>query len=270
MFQSLTSPPVSIPMASILDQFRLNGRTALVTGGSQGLGQKIATALSEAGASVVIVSRRLEACQAAAEAIQNETKRPAFGFAADVTDPRSVQRLYDEVTEKLGPIDVLLNSAGLNKRGPIATLSAEDWDSVVDANLKGPFLMARAFGPSMAERKWGRILNFGSILSHIGIAGRTPYASSKAGLLGLTRVLALEWAESGVTVNAICPGPFATEMNRPLLNDPEQYKNFVSKIPMGRWGELDEICGAALFLCTDASSYVTGTALTVDGGWTAQ
>ena len=120
-------------MPSIFDQFRLNGRTALVTGGSQGLGQKIATALSEAGASVVIVSRRLEACQAAAEAIQNETKRPAFGFAADVTDPRSVQRLYDEVTEKLGPIDVLLNSAGLNKRGPIATLSAEDWDSVVDA-----------------------------------------------------------------------------------------------------------------------------------------
>jgi NAD(P)-dependent dehydrogenase (short-subunit alcohol dehydrogenase family) len=164
----------------------------------------------------------------------------------------------------------LLNSAGLNKRGTVSSLTVEDWNQVVDANLKGPFLMARAFGPAMAKRKWGRILNFGSILSYIGIAGRTPYASSKAGLLGLTRVLALEWATDGVTVNAICPGPFATEMNRPLLNDPEQYKNFVSKIPMGRWGELDEICGAALFLCSGASSFVTGTSLTVDGGWTAQ
>lgn len=257
-------------MSHILDQFRLVGRTALVTGGSQGLGLKIATALAEAGASVVIVSRRLDACKAAAEAVHNETGQPTFALAADVTDPESVERLFGDVTERVGGIDILLNSAGLNKRGPVATLTAEDWDSVVDANLKGPFLMARAFGPGMAERKWGRILNFGSILSHIGIAGRTPYASSKAGLLGLTRVLALEWALSGVTVNAICPGPFATEMNRPLLNDPEQYKNFVSKIPMGRWGELDEICGAALFLCSNASSFVTGTTLTVDGGWTAQ
>lgn len=257
-------------MTSILDQFRLNGRTALVTGGSQGLGQVIARALSEAGASVVIVSRRIDACRSAAAAIQHETNQPTYAFAADVTQVTSVERLHGEITDQVGAIDILLNSAGLNKRGPIASLSVEDWDSVVDANLKGPFLMARAFGPGMAERNWGRILNFGSILSHIGIAGRTPYASSKAGLLGLTRVLALEWATSGVTANAICPGPFATEMNRPLLNDPEQYKNFVSKIPMGRWGELKEICGAALFLCSDASSFVTGTTLTIDGGWTAQ
>lgn len=257
-------------MPNVLDQFRLEGRTALVTGGSQGLGEKIATALAEAGASVVIVSRRQEACQAAAEAIKTQTGRDTFAFSADVTQQTSVDRLYDEVTSRVGSIDILLNSAGLNIRGPVSALTADDWDIVVDANLKGPFLMARAFGPGMAERKWGRILNFGSILSHIGIAGRTPYASSKAGLLGLTRVLALEWAISGVTVNAICPGPFATEMNRPLLNDPEQYKNFVSKIPMGRWGELDEICGAALFLCSNASSFVTGTTLTVDGGWTAQ
>ncbi|XZE20657.1 SDR family NAD(P)-dependent oxidoreductase [Pirellulaceae bacterium SH449] len=255
---------------SVLDQFCLSGRTALVTGGSQGLGLTIATALAQAGASVVIVSRRIEACQAAAEAIQRETNQKAYALAADVTDPASVDELFRNATSQVGAIDILLNSAGLNKRGTVSSLTVEDWDQVVDANLKGPFLMARAFGPAMAERKWGRILNFGSILSYIGIAGRTPYASSKAGLLGLTRVLALEWATDGVTVNAICPGPFATEMNRPLLNDPEQYKNFVSKIPMGRWGELDEICGAALFLCSGASSFVTGTSLTVDGGWTAQ
>lgn len=255
---------------TVLDQFCLNGRTALITGGSQGLGLTIATALAQAGASVVIVSRRMEACQAAAEAIQHETNQKAYALAADVTDPASVDELYRNAASQVGAIDILLNSAGLNKRGTVSSLAVEDWNQVVDANLKGPFLMARAFGPAMAERKWGRILNFGSILSYIGIAGRTPYASSKAGLLGLTRVLALEWATDGVTVNAICPGPFATEMNRPLLNDPEQYKNFVSKIPMGRWGELDEICGAALFLCSGASSFVTGTSLTVDGGWTAQ
>jgi NAD(P)-dependent dehydrogenase (short-subunit alcohol dehydrogenase family) len=255
---------------TVLDQFCLNGRTALITGGSQGLGLTIATALAQAGASVVIVSRRMEACQVAAEAIQRETNQKAYALAADVTDPASVDELYRNAESQVGAIDILLNSAGLNKRGTVSSLTVEDWNQVVDANLKGPFLMARAFGPAMAKRKWGRILNFGSILSYIGIAGRTPYASSKAGLLGLTRVLALEWATDGVTVNAICPGPFATEMNRPLLNDPEQYKNFVSKIPMGRWGELDEICGAALFLCSGASSFVTGTSLTVDGGWTAQ
>jgi NAD(P)-dependent dehydrogenase (short-subunit alcohol dehydrogenase family) len=122
----------------------------------------------------------------------------------------------------------------------------------------------------MCKRGWGRIINMGSILSVIGIAGRAPYGSAKAGLLNLTRVLALEWATQGVTVNAICPGPFATDMNKPLLNDPEKYKAFVAKIPMGRWGELHEIAGAAVFLASDAASYVTGSALFVDGGWTAQ
>jgi gluconate 5-dehydrogenase len=122
----------------------------------------------------------------------------------------------------------------------------------------------------MAERGWGRIIHLGSILSAVGVPGRTPYASSKAGLIGLTRVLALEWATSGVTVNALCPGPFATDMNKPLLDDPAQYQAFVAKIPMGRWGELHEIAGAALFLASAASSYMTGTTLFVDGGWTAQ
>jgi len=140
----------------------------------------------------------------------------------------------------------------------------------VDTNLKAPFLLARALGPGMCARGWGRVLNLGSILSVVAIAGRAPYAASKAGLLNLTRVLALEWAGRGVTVNAICPGPFATDMNRQLLNDPAAYKAFIEKIPMGRWGELHDIAGAAVFLASDAASFVTGGALFVDGGWTAQ
>ena len=167
-------------------------------------------------------------------------------------------------------IDILVNNAGVNIRGASEALAEADWDTVIDTNLKGPFLCARAFGPRMAARGWGRIINLGSILSVIALPGRAPYAASKAGVANLTRVLGLEWAAQGVTVNAICPGPFGTEMNRPLLNDPEKYAAFVAKIPMGRWGELHEIKGAAVFLASDASSFVTGSLLFVDGGWTAQ
>src|SRR5207248_7479475 len=137
-------------------------------------------------------------------------------------------------------------------------------------NLKAPFLLSRALAPGMAARGWGRIVNLGSIMSVVALPGRAPYAAAKAGVLNLTRVLALEYAGKGVTVNAICPGPFGTEMNRPLLDDPEKYKAFVAKIPMGRWGVLGEIAGPTLFLASDASSFMTGSALFVDGGWTAQ
>ena len=141
---------------------------------------------------------------------------------------------------------------------------------MIDTNLKGPFLCARAIGPGMVKRGWGRVVNLGSILGAVALGGRAPYASSKAGVINLTRVLALEWAGTGVTANAICPGPFATEMNLPLLNDPVKYQEFVKKIPMGRWGELDELAGAVVFLASPASSFITGASLFVDGGWTAQ
>ncbi len=250
----------------VFDFFRLNGRRALITGGSKGLGRVMATALAEAGAEVVIVSRTQPECEATATAIQQATGRNTLAIAADVSKAADVDRLVHDA----GPIDILIHSAGINIRSPIAELSEEDWDAVLDINLKAPFLVDRKFGPSMAARGWGRIVHLGSILSVIGISGRTPYASSKHGVLGLTRALAMEWATRGVTVNAICPGPFATDMNKPLLDDPQKYAEFVAKIPMGRWGELHEIAGAAVFLCSDASSYMTGATLFIDGGWTAQ
>ena len=188
----------------------------------------------------------------------------------DVTRGADIDRLAAEVEAGFGTVDILVNNAGINLRGAAEELTEADWDAVIDTNLKAPFLCSRAFGPAMGRRGWGRGINMGSILSVVAIAGRAPYASSKAGVVNLTRVLALEWAKKGVTVNAICPGPFATDMNKQLLASPELYKAFVEKIPMGRWGDLHEIAGAALFLASDAASFVTGSALFVDGGWTAQ
>src|SRR6266511_5525866 len=179
-------------MASVLDQFRLDGKRALVTGGSKGLGEVMATALAQAGADVAIVSRTLAECESCADKISSQTGRTAIPIATDVSVLAEVERMQAEVEERLGPIDILINNAGINKRGAPQELSEEDWDEVIAINLKAPFLCARAFGPGMAERGWGRIINMGSILSVIGIAGRSPYAASKGGLLNLTRVLALE------------------------------------------------------------------------------
>jgi len=255
---------------NVLDMFRLPNRRALITGGSKGLGLVIATALAQAGADVALASRSLDDCKAAADAISRSTGRRAFGFGGDVTRVEDVERIIAETQKAIGPIDILVNNAGNNIRGNSQDLSEADWDTVVDLNLKSPFMLARRLGPAMCERGWGRVINLGSIMSVVALAGRAPYCSSKAGLLNLTKVLALEWAAKGVTVNALCPGPFATDLNKPLLNDPEKYKAFVAKIPMGRWGELHEVAGAAVFLASDAASYVTGSALFVDGGWTAQ
>jgi NAD(P)-dependent dehydrogenase (short-subunit alcohol dehydrogenase family) len=257
-------------MPTVLDSFRLDGRRALVTGGARGLGRVIAGALAEAGADVAITSRDAAGGTAAAAEIAQATGRRCAGFSVDVTSAAGIGRLVLELEASFGPIDILVNNAGVNIRGAVEELSEADWDAVIDTNLKAPFLCARAFGPGMRARGWGRVINLGSILGVVGMPGRAPYASSKAGVINLTRVLALEWASSGVTVNAICPGPFGTDMNRQLLNDPVKYEAFVQKIPMGRWGELHEIAGSAVFLASDAASYVTGTALFVDGGWTAQ
>lgn len=257
-------------MPSVLDRFRLDGRRALVTGGAKGLGRVISEALCQAGADVAVASRDLADCRLAADEIARATGRRAFGFQVDVTQSQEVSRLAEEVEGALGGVDILVNNAGINVRGASEELSEADWDRVIDVNLKAPFLCSRAFAPGMAQRGWGRIVNMGSMLSVIALPGRAAYASAKAGLLNLTRVQALEWAARGITVNALCPGPFATAINQPLLADPEKFRAFVEKIPMGRWGELHEVAGAALFLASDASSFVTGSPLFLDGGWTAQ
>jgi NAD(P)-dependent dehydrogenase (short-subunit alcohol dehydrogenase family) len=255
---------------TVLDRFRLDGKVALVTGGARGLGQTMARALAEAGADIALSGRSRESCQEAADGMAAATGRKVRAFAADVTKLADVERLTGDVEAEMGKIDILVNNAGINIRGSIQDLSEADWDAVIDTNLKGPFLCARAIGPRMVTRGWGRVINVGSVLGAVGLAGRAPYASSKAGIINLTRVLGLEWAGTGVTANAICPGAFATDMNRSLLDDPEKYKAFVANIPMGRWGELVELTGAIVFLASEASSYVTGTPLFVDGGWTAR
>jgi NAD(P)-dependent dehydrogenase (short-subunit alcohol dehydrogenase family) len=255
---------------NVLDTFRLDGKVALITGGARGLGRTMAIALGEAGADLALVGRSRESCETAAADIAKATGRMVRAFAADVTSASDLTRVTGEIISACGAIDILVNNAGTNIRGTIDQLSEADWDSVIDTNLKGPFLCAKALGPQMVARGWGRVINMGSILAVIALPGRAPYASSKSGIVGLTRVLALEWAGTGVTCNAICPGPFATDMNKQLLNDPKAYQQFVSNIPLGRWGELDDIAGAIVFLASDASAYVTGTSLFVDGGWTAR
>jgi len=254
----------------VLETFRLDGKLALVTGGARGLGLTMATALAEAGADIALTGRSLGPAEEAAAKITAATGRRAKAFTADVTKSGDVEKLVPAIESALGPLDILVNNAGVNIRGTVDQLSEADWDSVIDTNLKGPFFCAKAVGPGMVKRGWGRVINLGSILGAVALGGRAPYASSKAGVINLTRVLALEWAGTGVTANAICPGPFATEMNLPLLNDPVKYQEFVKKIPMGRWGELEELAGAVVFLASPASSFITGTSLFVDGGWTAQ
>src|SRR5436190_18625239 len=213
---------------SVLDSFRLDGKVALITGGARGLGRTMARALAEAGADVALTGRTLEACQATAKELAAETGRKVHAFAGDVCVAEDVTRIAAEVTAACGSIDILVNNAGTNIRGKITELSEADWDSVVDTNLKGPFLCSKAIGPQMVARGWGRVINLGSIMSVVALPGRAAYAAAKAGVLNLTKVFALEYAGKGVTVNALCPGPFGTEMNRPLLDDPEKYRAFVA------------------------------------------
>ena len=255
---------------AVLDLFRIDGRAALVTGGNRGIGRAIAQAFAEAGGSVVVTSREAARAEEAAGQIAESTGQKCIGLALDVRDGGSVAAAMERTVSELGGLEILVNNAGVNIRESITDLKDESWHEIIETNLAGAMRCSRAVAGRMKEKGWGRIISIGSILSFIGIAERAAYASSKAGLLGMTRAMALDLAPYGVTVNALCPGVFKTEINRPILNDPEYLSEFLKQIPLGAMGDPAQLMGAAVFLASEASSYMTGAALMVDGGWTVK
>ena len=248
----------------------LLGKTALITGASKGLGKAMALALAKAGASIALVSRDEARLKDVAAEIRASGGNASV-FVADVTDEAQVAKVREGVAAQFGDaLHILINNAGINIRKPITDFTLAEWNSVLTTNLTSVFLLCRAFVPMMKGRGYGRIINMTSMMSHISLPGRTAYSASKTALLGFNRALALELAPDKITVNGISPGVCDTEINTPLMQNPELRAQFLAKIPVGRWGQPEEIGKLAVYLCSEDAGFITGTDIVIDGGWTAQ
>jgi NAD(P)-dependent dehydrogenase (short-subunit alcohol dehydrogenase family) len=250
------------------DLLSLEGKTAVVTGGTSGIGRALSLGLAEAGANVVASARRQEQVDATAADIEARGRK-TLRMPSDVNDRASLEKLSEAVMETFGKVDILINCAGIIKRTPTLTMAEEDWANILNTNLTGTLRACQVFGKHMLERGYGRIINIASLNSYVALTEVAAYAASKAGVMSLTRSLAVEWSKKGVTVNAIAPGVFLTELNSKLLNSTPRGQELLMRTPMGRFGKTEELVGAAIFLASDGASFVTGQTLAVDGGFLA-